>query len=105
MTYGPPPGTPPGQPSGEYGPPQGGQPGGFGPPPQGGYGQPVQYGAPQGGQYGAPHSQHAAQKSSFDFASVNPLDWGILGAGLAAFIFSFLSFYTATVSATFSGRT
>ncbi len=93
MTYGPPPGTPPGPPSGGYGAPQGGQPGGYGPPPQGGYGQPGQYGAPQGGQYGAP--QYGAPKAGFNFAAVNQLDWAILGAGGLAFIFSFFQFYSA----------
>src|SRR5579875_2725870 len=106
MTYGPPPGNPPGQPSGGYGPPPGGQPGGYGPPPGGGYGQqpqqpqqPGQYGPPPGGQYGAPYGggQYGQQsKPAFDFASVNPLDWAAIGLAVIAFIFSFLSFYTAT---------
>lgn len=36
----------------------------------------------------------------FDPRSVNPLDWGIIAAGLLAFIFSFFSFYTVKVSVT-----
>jgi hypothetical protein len=92
MTYGPPPGNPPGQPGGYGPPPQGGQPGGYGQPPQGGYGQPGQYGPPQG-QYGPPPGQYGASKPAFDPKNVNPLDWGILGAGFLAFIFSFIAFY------------
>jgi hypothetical protein len=30
----------------------------------------------------------------FDPKAVNPMDWGILGAGVLAFIFSFVSYYT-----------
>ena len=58
------------------------------PPQPGGYGPPPAYGAPG---YGAP-------RSGFDFASVNPLDWGILGGGVLAFIFSFFDFYTAAAT-------
>jgi hypothetical protein len=68
----PPPGNPPAPP-----PPPSGQ---WGPPP--GAGQP-------------------APKGAFDPKTVNPLDWGILGAGLLAFIFSLFDYYTVTVS--FSG--
>jgi hypothetical protein len=32
----------------------------------------------------------------FDPASVNKFDWGVLAAGLLAFIFSFVSYYTAS---------
>jgi len=102
MTYGPPPGNPPGQPGGYGPPPQGGQPGGYGQPPQGGYGQPGQYGPPPGGQYGPPPSQYGAPKQGFDFGSVNPLDWAAMAAGFVALIFSFLSFYTAKVSASYN---
>lgn len=63
-SYGPPPGPP--------NPPPGPPPG-YGPPPPG-YGQP-----------GRP---------AFDPKSVNPLDWGAIGAGVLAIIFSFISFYT-----------
>jgi hypothetical protein len=54
------------------------------PPPPGAYGPP-----PGGGYSGGP--------SGFDPKSVNQLDWGILGAGLLAFIFSFISYYTVSV--------
>jgi hypothetical protein len=37
-------------------------------------------------------------KPSFDPKSVNPLDWGIIAAGVLTLIFSFLPFYTASVS-------
>ena len=46
------------------------------PPPPGQWGPPP--GAPQGG---------------FDPKSVNTLDWGIIGAGVLAFLFSFIDFY------------
>src|SRR6266702_801381 len=97
MTYGPPPGPPPGQPSGDYGPPQGG------------YGQPGQYGPPpaqpgQPGQYGPPPGQYGKPTQSVDFSSVNSMDWGVLAAGVVALIFSFLSFYTGKVSASFGGQ-
>jgi hypothetical protein len=82
----PPPGAPPpppgGQPPGQYGPPPGGAP----------------YGAPGGSPYGTP-------SAGFDPKSVNPLDWGILAAGLLAFIFSFVSFYSYTVKAKSGGVT
>ncbi|MDT4987747.1 MAG: hypothetical protein QOI74_1841 [Micromonosporaceae bacterium] len=114
MTYGPPPGNPPGQPSGGYGAPQGGQPaGGYGPPQQGGYGQPGQYGPPSGGQYGPPQGQYGAPygtsqygtpKPSFNPAAVNPLDWAVLALPVLALIFSFFSFYTAKVTANFGGQ-
>jgi hypothetical protein len=57
-----------------YGPP--GQPPGPPPPP---------------GSYGPPASGGAAK---FDPKSVNPLDWGILAAGVLSLIFSFFSYYT-----------
>lgn len=34
----------------------------------------------------------------FNPAAINPMDWGILGAGLLAFIFSFVSYYTYGIS-------
>jgi hypothetical protein len=71
MTFQPPPPPPP---PGGPPPPPGGPPGQWGPPPGG----PSPYGAPGPG---------------FDPKSVNPLDWGIIGAGVLAFIFSFVSFY------------
>ncbi|MDT4899472.1 MAG: hypothetical protein QOJ78_402 [Pseudonocardiales bacterium] len=67
MTFQPPPPPPP--------PPPGGNP----PPPPGGY-------PPPGGGYPAPHS-------GFDPKNVNPLDWAIVGAGVLAFLFSFIAFY------------
>jgi hypothetical protein len=79
MTFQPPPPPPP--PAGPP-PPPGGPPG-YGPPPPGG---------PYGGNpYGAP-------QPAFDPKNVSPLDWGILAAGVLAFIFSFVSFYKAKVS-------
>src|SRR5579875_4016049 len=57
-------------------PPGGTPPPPPGPPPAGGYGPP---GRPGG---------------NFDPKTVNPLDWGILGCGVLAFIFSFVSYYT-----------
>src|SRR3954451_3128787 len=65
MTFQPPP-----PPPGDTPPSQ--PPGQWGPPPGGGYP------APQGG---------------FDPKTVNPLDWGIVGAGVLVFLFSFIDFY------------
>jgi hypothetical protein len=73
MTFQPPPSSPPG---GAPPPP----PGQWNPPPGGG-------GYPQGG-----------GGAGFDPKNVNPLDWSALAAGLLAFIFSFISYYTADVS-------
>jgi hypothetical protein len=66
--------------------------GGYGAPPpaQAGYGAPS-YGAPS---YGGP----PAPAAGFNPASVNPLDWGILGVGFLVLIFSFFSYYKATAS-------
>lgn len=55
------------------------------PPPPGGSPPP-----PPAGQWGPPGSGAPA---SFDPKSVNPLDWAIVGAGVLAFIFSFVDFY------------
>lgn len=101
-------GPTPQQPGG-WGPPQGGQgdysqggQGGYPPPapgqggyPQGGYGQGgyQQGGYQQGGGYGQ------APRSGFNFAAVNPFDWGVMGAAVLAFIFSFISYYTANADA------
>jgi hypothetical protein len=49
---------------------------------------------PPAGNYGGQPSRPA-----FDPKSVNPLDWGILAAGVLAFIFSFVSYYSYSVSA------
>lgn len=37
-------------------------------------------------------------RQGFDPKSVNPLDWGIIAAGVLALIFSFLDYYTVTAS-------
>jgi hypothetical protein len=37
-------------------------------------------------------------RATFDPKSINPLDWGILAAGVLAFIFSLFDYYTVTVS-------
>jgi hypothetical protein len=76
MTFQPPPPPPGGTPPP---PPPSGPPGQWGPPSGGG-------GYPQGG------------GSGFDPKSVNPLDWGILGAGVLAFIFSLFDYYDISVS-------
>ncbi len=75
------------------------------PPPPGPAGQqwtppPPGYGAPSPGQsgWGGPPSwQYGAPRKSVDPRTVDRLDWGILAAGLVAFIFSFINFYTAGV--------
>src|SRR5690348_14070625 len=90
MTFEPPP------PPGSVPPPSGEQDQWAPPPAPPGYGAPPPaqpqgaWGPPQGSPYPAP-------RSTFDPKTVNPLDWGILGAGLLAFIFSFIDFYTAGV--------
>ena len=77
MTYEPPAPPPPPPPAG----PPPGMPPTPPPPPPGGYGGAT----PSGG--------------GFNPQSVNPLDWAILALGLLTFIFSFLSYYTATAKA------
>lgn len=100
MTYQPPP-PPPGQPpqgpsyqgpsyQGPPPPPPQGQPP-AGPPP-GQWGQPQ--GGPPAGQWGGPTGGPARPGGSFDPKTVDPLDWGIIAAGVLAFIFSFVSYYT-----------
>lgn len=95
MTMPPPPPGGPQQPNQPYGapPPPAGQQWGAPPPPPapapGAYPPPAPgYGAPQGG-----------SPAAFDPKAVNPLDWGIIGVGALTFIFSFLSYYTASVKA------
>jgi hypothetical protein len=80
---GPPPQGPPpqGPPPPPQGPPPGGPPGGYG-------GPPGQWGPPPGGGGGP------SNFGSFDPKSVNNLDWGILGAGVLTFIFSFFTWYS-----------
>jgi hypothetical protein len=58
------------------------------PPPPGGNPPPP---PPPPGQWGPPPGGGPAP---FDPKNVNPLDWGILGAGFLVFIFSFISFYS-----------
>lgn len=41
------------------------------------------------------------QQPKFDPKAVNPLDWGIFGAALLTFIFSFIPYYTASFSSSF----
>lgn len=53
---------------------------------------------PPPGNYGGQPSRPA-----FDPKSVNPLDWGILGLGGLTLIFSFFSYYSASVSTSFGG--
>lgn len=78
-----------------------------GPPGAGGAGGNPAYGAPQppayqqaapGAAWGSTSPGGTPAKSSFDASSVNPLDWGILAAGLLALIFSFFSYYTASAT-------
>jgi hypothetical protein len=100
----PPPPTPP--PAG-YGQPAAGQPS-YPPPP--GYGQPAagqpSYPPPGYGQpgYPAPGQPGVGGPSTgqpglqnFDPKSVNPLDWGIIAAGVVALIFSTFNFFTYKV--------
>lgn len=101
---GPPPGPPP------QGPTPSGQPG-YGQPAYGqpAYGQPPQAPQPQGpppGQWGPPPGQpmRSGGGTSFDPKSVNSLDWGILGAGVLAFIFSFVSYYSYSGKGAFASQ-
>jgi hypothetical protein len=66
-------------------PPPGGTP--PPPPPPGGYGPPP---GSSGGFGGG--------RSSFDPKTINPLDWAAIGAGVLAFIFSFIDFYDVSVN-------
>jgi hypothetical protein len=109
--YGPPPSGPPpgyGSPPPGYGTPPSGPPAGYGAPGSAGYGAgpavpPPGYGAtaPSGDpRWSAPTSGGGAYSSpgpGINVSSVNPLDWAIMGAGLLALIFSFFSYYTASV--------
>jgi hypothetical protein len=61
---------------------------------------------PPAQQWSAPPAQPASSGNgggSVDFAAINRLDWGILAAGLLAFIFSFVSYYTVSVKGLGSG--
>jgi hypothetical protein len=53
--------------------------------------------APPAQQWSAPPAQPASGGGGFNPATVNPMDWGVLAAGLLAFIFSFVSYYTYSV--------
>jgi hypothetical protein len=92
-------------------PPAGGYPPAQGdyaaPPPTAGYQQPP---ADQTAAYppAAPGNRGVggfdpANLQNFDPKSVNPLDWGIIAAGVVAFIFSLFSFYTYSVSISIAG--
>ncbi|WP_375481023.1 hypothetical protein [uncultured Jatrophihabitans sp.] len=65
-------------------PPPGDQPPGNQPPPGG---------QPPAGQWGPPPTGRPSGAAGFDPKTINPLDWGILGAGVLAFILSFIDFY------------
>jgi hypothetical protein len=107
--YPQPPGYPPqGYPPQGYPPPPGYPPQGYPPPP--GYGQqpvpssswsaPTSSGpSPISGQgYGGTEAVPAhASNRAVDVKAINPLDWAILACGFFAFIFSFFSYYTASV--------
>jgi hypothetical protein len=72
---------------------------GYQPPPAQGFDQPPATGGTAGvGQQFQNFDPKSLQ--NFDPKTVNPLDWGIIGAGLVAFIFSTFGFYKYTVSAT-----
>jgi len=64
-------------------------PAGYGTPPAAGYQEPGGYQAAPAGYGGRP---------AFDPRAVNPLDWGIIAAGVVAFIFSLFDFYKYTVT-------
>lgn len=51
----------------------------------------------------APSASGGNGGGSVDFAAINRLDWGILAAGLLAFIFSFVSYYTYSLKGFGSG--
>ncbi len=95
----PPPGYAPPAPPPGYAPPPP-PPQGYAPPPpppqQPAYGQPPPTGQP--GAYPPPPQPYGGPAASFNPASVNPMDWAILGLGFLALVFSFFSYYTASVS-------
>jgi hypothetical protein len=51
----------------------------------------------------APGGFDPANLQNFDPKTVNPLDWGIIAAGVVAFIFSLFSFYSYSVSISITG--
>lgn len=89
----PPPGYQP-PPPGYAPPPPGYQPGGFPPPAA----RPPSGGDPSLGQQFANFNPRDLQ--SFDPKTVNPLDWGIVAAGVVALLFSFFAYYTYSISIT-----
>jgi len=50
-----------------------------------------------------PEQEPTAGSQAFDPKSVDPLDWGILGAGVLAFFFSMFSYYTVKVAVDMPG--
>jgi hypothetical protein len=89
-----------------------GQPPDYGQPPMSepayappGYGQPLP-GEPGVGQPAAGQSGGLGALQGFDPKSVSPLDWGIIAAGVVAFIFSTFNFFTYKVQfASLSSKT
>jgi hypothetical protein len=72
----------------------------FQPPPP----PPPQGPPPPPGNWGPPPGESASGGGGgFDPKSINNLDWGILGAGLLVFLFSFISFYSGE-TVTIDGR-
>lgn len=71
----------------------------FQPPPPPPSGPPT----PPPGEWGPPPGQGPSGGGNFDPKSVDKLDWGIIGAGVIAFLFSFISFYSGA-SGTFEGH-
>lgn len=53
---------------------------------------------------GPSYGGYAGRPPGPDLAAVNPLDWAAVAAGSLAFIFSFVSFYTADVTLNFAGQ-
>lgn len=90
-----PPAAPP--PAAGYQPAQGD----YAAPPPAGYQQPPVAPPPAAGN--RPGGFDPANLQNFDPKSVNPLDWGIIAAGVVAFIFSLFAFYTYSVSISIAG--
>jgi hypothetical protein len=86
--YSPPPNVPPAQ---TYPPVEGYPPPAQGYPPVADNAPP--WTAPVPGQQNAFGGSASANLQNFDPKTVNPLDWGIMAAGLLALIFSFTSYY------------
>ncbi|HET6210097.1 MAG TPA: hypothetical protein VFD94_06925 [Jatrophihabitans sp.] len=75
-------------------------------PPTAGYQQPpADYppAAPPAAAGHRPGGFDPANLQNFDPKTVNPLDWGIIAAGVLAFIFSLFAFYTYSVSVSIAG--